>query len=162
VSRAVRRRAISTINAEITWARILTSGPALRLSSRATDTWQHRVSARAGRVGVLDKISTSVCAGPLYAPDLSQDIPHPEISLWTVRTSPRGAQVPSYGNTEIPIRCVGVRHSLTGVRILVAPEIAPVGGEVWFTVPPYYSKGYPCSRVPTVAPGPSSGEATTL
>ena len=91
-------------------------------------TWHHRVSAQAGRVGVPGKIPTSVCAGPLYAPDLSQDIPHPEISLWTVRTSPRGAQVPSYGNTEIPIRCVGVRHSLTGVRILVAPEIAPVGG----------------------------------
>jgi hypothetical protein len=83
------------INAEIARARNLTSGPALRLSSRATDTWQHRVSAQAGRVGVPDKIPTCVCAGPLYAPDLSQGIPRPEISLWTVRTSPRGVWVPS-------------------------------------------------------------------
>jgi hypothetical protein len=30
------------------------------------------------------------------------------------------------------------------------------------TVPSYYSKGYPCSRVPTVAPGPASGEGTSL
>jgi hypothetical protein len=77
---------------------------------------------------VPDKNSTSVCAGPLYAPGSSQDIPRLEISLWTVRTSPRGVRVPSQGNTEIPIRCVGVRRSLTGVRILVAPEVAPVGG----------------------------------
>jgi hypothetical protein len=106
---------------------------------------------------VLDKNPTSVCAGPLYAPSSSQDIPRLEISLWTVRTSPRGVRVPSQGNTEIPIRCVEV-------RILVAPEVAPVGGggEAWFTAPPYYSEGYPCSRVPTVALGPSSGEATTL
>jgi hypothetical protein len=26
------------------------------------------------------------------------------------------------------------------------------------TVPSHFSKGYPCSRVPTVAPGPTSGE----
>jgi hypothetical protein len=30
------------------------------------------------------------------------------------------------------------------------------------TVPPYYSKGYPCFRVPIVAPGPTSGEDTSL
>jgi hypothetical protein len=30
------------------------------------------------------------------------------------------------------------------------------------TVPSYCSKGYPCSRVPTVAPGPTSGEDTSL
>jgi hypothetical protein len=30
------------------------------------------------------------------------------------------------------------------------------------TAPPYYSKGYPCSRVPTVALGPTSGEVTSL
>ena len=121
VSRAIRRRAISAINAEIARARILTSGPALQLSSWATDTWRDWVSAQAGRVGVPDKIPTSVCVGPLYAPGSSQDIPRLEISLWTVRTSPRGVRVPSQGNTEIPIRCVGV-------RILVASEIAPVEG----------------------------------
>jgi hypothetical protein len=91
-------------------------------------TWQYRVPAQAGSVGVPGKIPTSVCAGPLYSPDLSQGIPRPEISLWTVRTSPRGVRVPSEGNIEIPIRYVGVWHSLTGVRILVASEIAPVEG----------------------------------
>jgi hypothetical protein len=30
------------------------------------------------------------------------------------------------------------------------------------TAPSYCSKGYPCSRVPTVAPGPTSGEVTSL
>jgi hypothetical protein len=30
------------------------------------------------------------------------------------------------------------------------------------TVPSYCSKGYPCFRVPTVAPGPTSGEDTIL
>ena len=30
------------------------------------------------------------------------------------------------------------------------------------TVPSYCSKGYPCFRVPTVAPGPTSGEDTSL
>jgi hypothetical protein len=30
------------------------------------------------------------------------------------------------------------------------------------TVPSYYSIGYPCYRVPTVAPGPTSGEVTSL
>jgi hypothetical protein len=30
------------------------------------------------------------------------------------------------------------------------------------TVPSYCSKGYPCSRVLTVAPGPASGEDTSL
>jgi hypothetical protein len=30
------------------------------------------------------------------------------------------------------------------------------------TVPLYDSKGYPCSRVPTVAPGPTSGEDASL
>ena len=29
-------------------------------------------------------------------------------------------------------------------------------------VPSHYSKGYPCSRVLTVAPGPASGEDTSL
>jgi hypothetical protein len=40
---------------------------------------------------VPDKNPTSVCAGPLYAPGSSQDIPRLEISLWTVWTSPRGS-----------------------------------------------------------------------
>jgi hypothetical protein len=30
------------------------------------------------------------------------------------------------------------------------------------TTPSYYSNGYPISRVPTVAPGPASGEDTSL
>jgi hypothetical protein len=30
------------------------------------------------------------------------------------------------------------------------------------TAPSYYSKGYPCFRVPTVAPRPASGEDTSL
>jgi hypothetical protein len=30
------------------------------------------------------------------------------------------------------------------------------------TVPSHYSKGYPCFRVPTVAPGPTSGKDTSL
>jgi hypothetical protein len=30
------------------------------------------------------------------------------------------------------------------------------------SAPSYYSKGYPCSRVLTVAPGPASGEDTSL
>jgi hypothetical protein len=30
------------------------------------------------------------------------------------------------------------------------------------TVPSHCSKGYPCSRVPTVAPRPTSGEDTSL
>jgi hypothetical protein len=30
------------------------------------------------------------------------------------------------------------------------------------TVPSHYSKGYPYFRVPTVAPGPASGEDTSL
>jgi hypothetical protein len=30
------------------------------------------------------------------------------------------------------------------------------------TVPFYGIKGYPCSRVPTVAPGPTSGEDASL
>jgi hypothetical protein len=30
------------------------------------------------------------------------------------------------------------------------------------TVPSHCSKGYPCSRVPTVAPEPTSGEYTSL
>jgi hypothetical protein len=30
------------------------------------------------------------------------------------------------------------------------------------TVSSYYSKGYPCFTVPTVAPGPTSGEDTSL
>jgi hypothetical protein len=30
------------------------------------------------------------------------------------------------------------------------------------TTPSYCSKGYPCSRVPTVALGPTSGEVTSL
>jgi hypothetical protein len=30
------------------------------------------------------------------------------------------------------------------------------------TAPSYCSKGYPCFRVPTVAPGPTSGEVTSL
>jgi hypothetical protein len=29
-------------------------------------------------------------------------------------------------------------------------------------VPSCYGKGYPCFRVPTVAPGPASGEGTSL
>jgi hypothetical protein len=30
------------------------------------------------------------------------------------------------------------------------------------TAPSYRSRGYPCFRVPTVAPGPTSGEDTSL
>jgi hypothetical protein len=30
------------------------------------------------------------------------------------------------------------------------------------TAPSHYSKGYPCFKVPTVAPGPASGEDTSL
>jgi hypothetical protein len=69
----------------------------------------------------------------------------------------------------------GVRHFLTGsgstddfmVYVtfsghLVAPESPTWWGRALFTVPSYYSKGYPCSRVPTVAHGPASGEVTSL
>jgi hypothetical protein len=30
------------------------------------------------------------------------------------------------------------------------------------TAPSHYSQGYPCFRVPTVAPGPTLGEDTSL
>jgi hypothetical protein len=30
------------------------------------------------------------------------------------------------------------------------------------STPSYCSKGYPCFRIPTVAPGPASGEDTSL
>jgi hypothetical protein len=33
---------------------------------------------------------------------------------------------------------------------LVALELPTWWGKVWFTAPSYYSKGYPCSRVPTM------------
>jgi hypothetical protein len=45
---------------------------------------------------------------------------------------------------------------------LVAPESPTWWGRALFTVPSYYSKGYPCSRVPIVALGPASGEVTSL
>jgi hypothetical protein len=35
-------------------------------------------------------------------------------------------------------------------------------GKARFTAPSYYSKGYPCSRVLTVALGPALGEVTNL
>jgi hypothetical protein len=45
---------------------------------------------------------------------------------------------------------------------LAALESPTWWGPALFTAPSYYSKGYPCSRVPTVAPGPTSGEVTSL
>jgi hypothetical protein len=46
--------------------------------------------------------------------------------------------------------------------LLAALESPTWWGRALFTAPSYYSKGYPCSRVPTVAPGPTSGEVTSL
>jgi hypothetical protein len=43
---------------------------------------------------VPDKTQTSVCAGPLYAFDLGQGVPCPEVLSWAVRTSLRGVRVP--------------------------------------------------------------------
>jgi hypothetical protein len=55
---------------------------------------------------------------------------------------------------------------------VAAPESSTWWGRVLFyhatrdsragTAPSYYSKGYPCFRVLTVAPGPTSGEDTSL
>jgi hypothetical protein len=45
---------------------------------------------------------------------------------------------------------------------LVASESPTWWGRALFTAPPYYSMGYPCSRVLTVAPEPTSGEVTSL
>jgi hypothetical protein len=69
----------------------------------------------------------------------------------------------------------GVRHFPTGSRStdgitvyvtfsghLATPESPTWWGRALFTAPSYYSKGYPFSRVPTVAPGPTSGEVTSL
>jgi hypothetical protein len=46
--------------------------------------------------------------------------------------------------------------------LLAAPESPTWWGRTLFTAPSYYSKGYPCSWVPIVAPGPTSGEVTSL
>jgi hypothetical protein len=40
-----------------------------------------------------DKTQTSVCARPLYAFDLGQGVPCPEVLSWEVRTSLRGVRV---------------------------------------------------------------------
>jgi hypothetical protein len=45
---------------------------------------------------------------------------------------------------------------------LVASELPTWWVKGRFTAPYYYSNGYPCSRAPTVAPGPASGEVTSL
>jgi hypothetical protein len=45
---------------------------------------------------------------------------------------------------------------------VAAPESSMWWGRALFTVPSYRNKGYPCSRVLIVAPGPASGEVTSL
>jgi hypothetical protein len=45
---------------------------------------------------------------------------------------------------------------------LVVPKSSTWWGRALFTVPSYHSKGHLCSKVPTVAPGPTSGEVTSL
>jgi hypothetical protein len=79
--------------------------PGLRHGPQAT--WQHRVPAWAGSVGVPGKTQTSVCAGPLYAFDLGQGIPRPKILSWTVRTSLRGAWVPFRGTLRSRLGMLG-------------------------------------------------------
>jgi hypothetical protein len=100
---------------------------------------------------VPDKNPTSVCAGPLYAPGSSQDIPRLEISLWTVWTSPRGSGFLLRGTLRSQLGVLGSGVPSRGPDP-GGPGGCPRGGggEAWFTAPPYYSEGYPCSRVPTV------------
>jgi hypothetical protein len=53
------------------------------------------------------------------------------------------------------------------VYVTISGHLAALESPTWwgralFTAPSCYSKGYPCSRVPIVAVGPTSGEVTSL
>ena len=96
---------------------------------------------------------------------------HPPRRSWTLPGGPvricRGPTL-SYGGPDPPLIPWRIMSSLATWR----PWSRPRGGVGAVrhatrdshagTVPSYCSKGYPCFRVPTVAPGPTSGEDTSL
>jgi hypothetical protein len=108
----------------------------------------------------------------MYALDLGQGILRPETLSWTVRTSLRGVRVPFRGMQRSEPQVLGSgtfpwesgsTDDITVSANFSGHLVVPRGG-VRRYLPRLLtiSKGYPCSTVPTVAPGPASGEDTSL
>jgi hypothetical protein len=186
-----RRRASSAINAEDTRPRGLMSGSARWLTSRAAgyvaasglrlsgEQWRTRYGPDTCRLRTL--------AWPWSRPGYSLSR-NPGTFLWVARTLHRGSKHARGGSGPCPeVRSVRpvVRYFPMGVQTLcwypgIYRLIRPRGGpgavhvvgssavhhatrdSRTCTVSSYCSKGYPWFRVPTVAPGPASGEETSL